>query len=62
MQFSYAVEPISELEQMKDLQEMLLPLFWVEEGVQLGKKYVNLLKYQLFLLVATALLSFRLSN
>lgn len=47
--FSYEMVPISEISQLKDIQEMLLPIMWVEEGVILDKKYVNIIKYQLYL-------------
>lgn len=36
---------------MKELPEMLFPLIWLEEGADLNKTFVNMLKYQLFLLV-----------
>lgn len=49
LQFSMSFEPIEEYEMMSKFPTLLMPLFWVEEGVQLNKTYTNLLKYQLFL-------------
>lgn len=46
---SYEVVPLSSITQMEHLQEMLLPIFWIDEGVNLNRTYVNQLKYQLFL-------------
>lgn len=46
---SYEVVPLPKVEQMKDLQEMLLPILWIDEGVDLNKTYVNQIKYQLYL-------------
>lgn len=34
---------------MHTVPEMLFPMMWVEEGANLNKTYVNMLKYQLFL-------------
>lgn len=34
---------------MKDLQSMYLPLVWIENGVDMPKNLVNMLKYQLIL-------------
>lgn len=50
-QASFEVVPIEEIPFMKDLQEMYLPLFWFEDGVDLEKKFTNMLKYQLILYV-----------
>lgn len=49
IQLNYEIVPIPEIEQLKHLQEMHLPILWIEEGADLNKTYVNLLKYQLFL-------------
>lgn len=49
MQLNWEVVPLEEVKIMKDFQEMLLPMMWIEEGVQLNKTFVNMLKYQLIL-------------
>lgn len=49
LQFNLEVVPVKEVDCMKNLPEMVLPLFWVEESAALNKTYVNILKYQLFL-------------
>lgn len=46
---SYEIVPIEEIEQMKNLQEMALPMLWIDEGANLNKTYVNQIKYQLIL-------------
>lgn len=53
LQFNIDLLPLPEIEVMNNLPEMIFPLMWVEEGVNLEKKFVNQLKYQLFLLVDT---------
>lgn len=49
MQLNWDVVPLEDIPIMKDIQEMLLPMLWIEEGVQLNKTFVNMLKYQLVL-------------
>lgn len=49
MQLNWEVKPLAKIDMMTQLQEMLLPVMWVEEGVSLNKTYVNMLKYQLIL-------------
>lgn len=53
LQFNIDLMPIPEIDVMKNLPEMAFPLMWVEEGADLNKTFVNMLKYQLFLLVTT---------
>lgn len=49
VQINFEVVPIERIPYMKDLQPMYLPLMWFDDGVDMPKKYVNLLKYQLIL-------------
>lgn len=49
LQLNWDVVPLEDVPIMKDLQEMLMPMIWLEEGVQLNKTFVNMLKYQLIL-------------
>lgn len=49
MQFNMEVKPIPSVELMKTMPEMLFPIFWVEESIDMGKEIVNQLKYTLFL-------------
>ncbi len=51
MQFNIDLMPLPEIDVMNNVPEMIFPLMWVEEGVDLNKTFVNQLKYQLFLLV-----------
>lgn len=51
LQFNLDVVPVPEVECMKNLREVVMPLFWVEEAAALNKTFVNILKYQLFLWV-----------
>lgn len=48
-QANFEIVPIEEISFMKDLQPMYLPMFWFEDGVDLEKKFTNMLKYQLIL-------------
>lgn len=48
-QFSLEVKPIPEIEIMKDMPDVLFPLFWAEEGVQLGRDFTDQIKNSLFL-------------
>lgn len=49
LQFNLEVVPIPEIEQMSQLQEMMLPLFWVEEGAHLNRTITDPIKNSLFL-------------
>lgn len=49
MMFSVGFESIDEYPAAANLREAYVPLFWIEEGITLGKPYINLLKYQLYL-------------
>lgn len=48
-QANFEIVPIEEIPFMKNLQPMYLPMFWFEDGVDLDKKFTNMLKYQLIL-------------
>lgn len=49
LQFAMDIVPIPEIDCMKNLPEVLMPMFWVEESAHLNKTYINVLKYQFFL-------------
>ncbi|XP_050087454.1 sensory neuron membrane protein 1 [Anopheles aquasalis] len=49
LQFSMEFGPIHGHELFGQLPELLLPMFWAEEGASLNKTWTNQLKYQLFL-------------
>lgn len=50
IQINVDLKPLPQIDVMKELPEMLFPVFWCEEGADLNKTFVNMLKYQLFLL------------
>lgn len=49
MQFNIELQPLDDMSYMQTVPEMAFPMMWIEEGVNLNKTYVNMLKYQLFL-------------
>lgn len=49
LQFNMEVKPLPDVEIMKSMPEVIFPMFWIEEGVSLGKDITNQLKYTLFL-------------
>nr|AOT85638.1 sensory neuron membrane protein 1E [Mayetiola destructor] len=51
LQFNLEVVPIEEVPIMQEMREMLYPMFWVEEGANLNKTYVNMIKNTLILAV-----------
>lgn len=51
IQLNIEFSPIEVYEGAKNIAEMLVPLFWIEEGIVLKKPYTSILKYQLHLLV-----------
>lgn len=48
MQFSMQVEPIEEFDLMAKMKPALIPIFWVEETLDLDEKITNLMKYGLY--------------
>lgn len=44
MQFNLEVKRIPEIEWMKNMPDVILPLFWVQEGVSLDKEMTNQMK------------------
>lgn len=49
LQFNLEIVKIEEIPIMQEIQEMYYPLFWVEEGANLNKTYVNMVKNTLVL-------------
>lgn len=47
--FSFELEAVAEVDVMANISKVTLPVFWIEEGLDLNKTFTNLLKYQLFL-------------
>lgn len=51
LQFNLEVKPIPQVELMKNMPDILFPLFWIEEGVNLGREFTDKMKNSLFLWV-----------
>lgn len=49
LQFNLEVVPVEEVEILKDVQEMLYPLFWVEEGASLNDTFAAIIRNSLIL-------------
>lgn len=49
LQFGLEVKPIPEIEMMKDMREVIIPLFWLEESAHLGHDKTDPIKYSLYL-------------
>lgn len=48
-QANFEIVPVEGIPFMENLQSMYLPMFWFEDGVDLEKKFTNMIKYQLIL-------------
>ncbi|XP_039956690.1 sensory neuron membrane protein 1-like [Bactrocera tryoni] len=51
LQFSLSVMPVPEVEVMKNLRTLTMPLFWVEEAASLDKTWTDMLKKKVFLVI-----------
>lgn len=51
LQFNLEIVPIEDVSYTAELREMYYPLFWVEEGANLDKTFVNQIKHTVILLV-----------
>ncbi|XP_055299621.1 sensory neuron membrane protein 1-like [Sitodiplosis mosellana] len=51
LQFSLEVKSIPQVEMVKNVPDVIFPLFWVEEGVSLGREFTDKMKNSLFLMI-----------
>lgn len=49
LQFNLEVVPVAEVEQLANIQSMMLPIFWIEEGAHLNRSFTDQIKNTLFL-------------
>lgn len=49
LQFSMQVKPIPEVDLMKDFPDVTIPIFWIEETVNLGREFTDKMKNSIFL-------------
>lgn len=49
LQFNLEMVPLEEVSYMSEIREMYYPLFWIEEGAALDKKFVNQIKHTIIL-------------
>ncbi|GBP43539.1 Sensory neuron membrane protein 1 [Eumeta japonica] len=49
VQFNIPIERRADSKLFTQIPNIMLPIFWVEEGFSLNKTYTNMLKHQLFL-------------
>lgn len=49
LQFSLEVKKLPKIKLMENMPDILWPLFWVEEGVSLGRDFTDKIKNSLFL-------------
>lgn len=49
IQYNLDVEPIENLEVMKNLTKLIMPLFWVEEQLSANETFTNEIKQKLYL-------------
>lgn len=49
LQFNLDVKTIPSVELMKNMPNVIFPIFWIEESVEIPKDILNQLKYSIFL-------------
>lgn len=42
------VEPIEEFDLMANMKKSIIPVFWIEESLNLDKKITNVMRYGLY--------------